>query len=169
MPQDLDPAAPADFDFIIGDWRVLHERLNARLAGCTEWTRFEGRTSTRRILGGWGNLEDNLLHLPSGPYRAAAMRSFDAATGQWAIWWLDSRAPHALDVPVRGAFEHGVGVFHADDTLDGRHIRVRFTWHIGNDGHPRWEQAFSPDGGQTWETNWRMLFIRLNAAARGPL
>lgn len=163
MPQDLDPTAPADFDFIIGDWRVLHERLNSRLNGCSEWTRFDGHTSTRKILGGWGNVEDNLLHLPTGDYRAVAMRSFDVATGQWAIWWLDGRAPHALDTPVRGSFENGVGHFYSDDQFDGRPIRVRFTWSIGADGHPCWEQAFSPDGGATWETNWRMQFIRIGA------
>jgi len=166
MLQDLDPAAPDDFDFIIGDWRVLHERLNGRLNGCTEWTRFEGRTSTRKILGGWGNLEDNLLHLPDeqrGAYRAAAMRSFDAESGTWAIWWLDGRSPHALDTPVRGRFDNGLGLFYADDQLDGRPIRVRFTWYVGQDGHPRWEQAFSADDGASWETNWRMTFLRLDA------
>ncbi|MBA4219092.1 MAG: DUF1579 domain-containing protein [Roseateles sp.] len=163
MLQDLDPSAPTDFDFFIGDWRVLHERLNSRLNGCTEWTHFEGQCSTRTILGGWGNTDDNLLHLPSGPYRAATMRSFDAATGTWAIWWLDGRLPHSLDVPVRGAFEDGIGRFYADDQLDGRPIRVRFTWFIGSDGHPRWEQAFSPDGGVSWETNWSMEFRRLEA------
>jgi hypothetical protein len=25
---------------------------------------------------------------------------------------------------------------------------------------PRWEQAFSEDGGETWETNWVMDFAR---------
>lgn len=162
MLQDLDPAAPTDFDFIIGDWHILHERLNSRLTGCMDWKRFEGRTSTRKILGGWGNVEDNLLHLPAGDYRAVAMRSFDAATGKWSIWWLDGRAPHSLDTPVRGGFENGVGQFYSDDQLDGRPIRVCFTWSIGADDHPRWEQAFSPNGGATWETNWRMQFIRVD-------
>lgn len=164
MLKTLDPAAPADFDFFIGDWRVQHERLNARLSGCIEWTRFEGRCSTRKILGGWGNIDDNLLQLPSGSYSAATLRSFDVTSGTWAIWWLDGRAPHALDIPVRGRFTNGVGLFYADDTLNGQPIRVRFTWFVGDeDGHPRWEQAFSPDGGTSWETNWRMQFIRISA------
>ena len=164
MLQDRDPKAPTDFDFIIGDWRVQHERLNARLSGCTDWTRFEGRTSTREILGGWGNLEDNLLHLPSGPYRAVAMRSFDTTTDTWAIWWLDGRTPGRLDTPVRGRFTDGIGRFYADDELDGRPIRVRFTWAArGINGQPTWEQAFSLDGGASWETNWRMEFIRIAA------
>jgi hypothetical protein len=69
---------PSDFDFMIGDWRVHHRRLNSRLAGCTDWTEFTGESSTRKILGGFGNVEDNLLHFPDGDVRAVAVRSFDA-------------------------------------------------------------------------------------------
>lgn len=152
--------APTDFDFIIGEWEVFHRRLNARLCGCTEWTAFQGRTSTSKILGGYGNLEDNMLHLPEGEVRAAALRSFDASSGTWSIWWLDARRPLALDTPVRGGFANGVGTFHAEDTLDGRPIRVRFTWTTPRAGRPFpvWEQAFSPDAGASWETNWTMEF-----------
>ena len=143
---------------MIGDWHVSHRRLNSRLCGCTEWTEFQGTSSTRRILGGFGNVEDNLLHFPEGQVRAAAFRSYDSATRAWSIWWLDGRAPHQLDVPVVGTFADHVGVFCADDTLDGRPIKVRFTWYVNPGGNPRWEQAFSADGGRTWETNWTMEF-----------
>src|SRR5471032_3471867 len=67
MPLELDPAAPNDFDFIIGDWRVKHKRLNFRLANCLEWTDFEGQSSTTKILGGFGNLEENILNFPEPP------------------------------------------------------------------------------------------------------
>lgn len=151
---------PTDFDFIIGDWTVRHRRLNARLAGCTDWTEFPGTSSTRKMLGGFGNVEDNLLHFPQEQVRAAAIRSFDPKSRSWSIWWLDGRAPHNLDVPVVGTFADNVGVFHANDMLDGRPIKVRFTWHANPGGHPHWEQAFSGDGGSTWETNWTMEFQR---------
>lgn len=151
-------AGAGDFDFLIGDWRVAHRRLRRRLAGCDEWDSFGGLSVTRPILGGAGNLEDNRIDLPGGAYRAVALRSFDAAAGNWAIWWLDGRAPHALDVPVVGRFEGGVGSFFADDALEGRPIRVRFLWLAAAAGAPRWEQAFSADGGATWETNWTMGF-----------
>lgn len=160
MPLTRHEHAPTDFDFELGDWTVHHRRLNQRLVGCTEWTEFSGRSSTRPILGGFGNLEDNELDLPEGVYRAVALRSFDPASRQWAIWWLDGRAPHALDVPVRGRFEGGVGLFFADDTLDGRAIKIRFTWDTRDALRPRWEQAFSPDNGASWETNWLMHFTR---------
>jgi hypothetical protein len=155
--------APTDFDFALGDWRVAHRRLRQRLAGCTDWVAFEGAMSTHAVLGGWGNVEDNLLQLPEGPYRALALRSFDARSRQWSIWWLDGRQPGQLDVPVVGRFENGIGTFHADDTLDGRPIRVRFLWFTANPGAPRWEQAFSADGGASWETNWTMDFRRAPA------
>ena len=155
----------ADFDFIIGDWNVRHRRLNARLAGCTEWTEFAGTCSTRKILGGAGNVEDNLFFMAEGQVRAAALRAFDRATQSWSIWWLDGRAPHRLDVPVVGGFEDGIGFFRADDTLDGRPIQIRFTWRANAGGAPEWEQAFSGDDGTTWETNWTMRFERAARSA----
>ena len=110
------------------------------------------------MLEGFGNIEDNLLHFPDGSVRALAMRSFDAASRTCAIWWLDGRAPHHLDVPVVGQFDGGVGTFYAEDSLAGRPIRVRFIWKPGSDDRPTWEQAFSPDGSRSWETNWTMQF-----------
>lgn len=162
MPLPAAHHAPHDFDFILGDWRVHHRRLNTRLAGCDEWTSFEGLSSTRQTLGGFGNVEDNVLHVPDGDVRAIAMRSYDRATMTWAIWWLDGRHPHRLDVPVVGRFSEGTGVFYAEDSLEGRPIRVRFIWRPNPaTGRPTWEQAFSADAGATWETNWTMAFTRL--------
>jgi hypothetical protein len=150
-----------DFDFFIGEWRVHHRRLKERLAGSHEWLEFDGTTSTRETMGGWGNMDDNLLDMPGGAYRAVTLRAFDPKTGQWSIWWLDGRNPSGnLDPPVRGRFEGGVGTFYADDTLNGKPIRVRFTWSHAAANACRWEQAFSPDGGKTWETNWTMEFQR---------
>ena len=164
MPLPPATDAPKDFDFIIGDWLVRHRRLNARLSGCTEWTEFDGHSSTMKILGGFGNLEDNLLHFPDGAFRAVAMRSFCPKSGNWSIWWLDGRNPTSLDAPVVGRFADHVGLFFADDVLDGQPIKVRFTWMARTGEHPRWEQAFSNDGGATWETNWKMTFLPVQAS-----
>lgn len=62
-------------------------------------------------------------------------------------------------MPVRGRFMDGVGLFYADDVLNGQPIRVRFTWTATPGAHPRWEQSFSNDGGASWETNWTMEFV----------
>ena len=161
MALSLDDSAPNDFDFIIGDWTVKHRRLNQRLAGCTDWTEFSGLSSTRKILGGFGNLEDNLLHFPESSFRAAAMRSYCEKLRTWSIWWLDGRNPTELDKPVVGQFNGNKGLFYADDILNGTPIKVRFTWLAAQNSDPRWEQAFSADDGITWETNWTMQFSAL--------
>ncbi len=149
-----------DFDFLCHDWMVHHRKLTTRLAGAADWVEFTGTSTTRPILGGAGNVEDNVLDDPAGPYRAAALRSFDAAENVWRIWWLDGRAPANLDTPVIGSFEGNRGLFLADDTWQGRPIRVRFTWLKDAGEGPRWAQAFSADGGETWEDNWVMNFRR---------
>lgn len=165
MPISLDPAAPNDFDFIIGEWRVKHKRLNARLANCEEWTEFDGLSSTAKILGGFGNLEDNILNFPTGTVRAVAMRSYCPLSGTWSIWWLDGRNPTRLDAPVVGKFGDCIGLFFADDIFNGQQIKVRFKWTAIPGEPPRWEQAFSADAGETWETNWKMEFIPMRSSA----
>ena len=151
-----------DFDFMFGTWQVSHRRLRDRLCGGTTWDAFTGTSRTFPILQGHGNVEDNVVDLPGDPYSAIALRSFDPATGLWAIWWLDGRSPHTLDVPVTGRFEADRGTFTARDHWQGRPIIVRFTW-IRQDV-PRWEQAFSDDDGASWETNWTMDFHRTSGA-----
>jgi hypothetical protein len=169
LPFSLDPleAAPAagarDFDFLIGRWSVAHRRLRRRLEGDTRWDRFGGTCEMRLLLGGLGNIDDNIIALPDGTYRGSALRLFDPATTRWSIWWMDSRAP-GLQPPVHGRFENGVGTFRGDDTLRGRPIRVRYVWSDIAATHARWVQAFSPDAGATWEENWIMEFTRADEA-----
>jgi hypothetical protein len=154
------PDASRDFDFQIGTWAVKHHRLKERLANCDDWEAFDGTCTMATVLGGHGNVEDNLLHIARGSYLAVALRSFDPATQSWAIWWLDARSPHTLDVPVIGRFADGLGALYADDQLGGSPVRVRFLWLTANSSAPRWEQAMSRDDGATWETNWTMDFTR---------
>lgn len=149
-----------DFDFFMGRWAVRHRRLQGRLEGSTTWESFSGTCVAQPLLGGQGNVDDNVLELPAGTYRAATLRAYDPQSRQWAIWWLDSRMPHAVDTPMRGGFDQGTGLFYARETLDGRPTVVRFLWTQPEPGCPRWEQAFSPDDGRSWETNWTMDFRR---------
>lgn len=152
--------APNDFDFVMGDWQVRHRRLKERLADCNEWVEFDGAMSTRKILGGFGNVEDNVLSFPDGEFKAVAIRSYDASTGEWSIWWLDGRFPGRIDVPVVGSFRDGVGTFFAKDTFGDLPITVRFLWRQIGPDELHWDQAFSTDEGKTWETNWVMNFRR---------
>ncbi|MBD1584298.1 DUF1579 domain-containing protein [Pseudoalteromonas sp. S16_S37] len=151
-----------DFDFAIGSWAVKHRRLKDLFAREEQWIEFTGTSKTQHILGGQGNVEDNVLHFPSGTFKAAAFRSYNPTTNKWAIWWLDGRFPDRLDVPVIGEFKNGIGLFYADDVFNNIATKVRFIWDTSDPKTPRWEQAFSIDNGHTWKTNWTMIFTRAN-------
>lgn len=149
-----------DWDWLVGRWNVRHSRLRERLAGSRDWDAFNGTSQMWLTLGGLGTVDDNVLELPAGTYRAVGVRAFDPKAGQWSIWWLDGRDPTDLEPPVHGGFAGGVGTFLGDDTLRGRPVKVRYLWTAITLTSAHWEQAFSPDAGATWETNWRMDFTR---------
>ena len=152
-----------DFDFLVGEWRAHHSLLKDRLADCHEWIEFDGTLSMRTTMGGAGNVDDNVVNKPGGSYRAMGVRAYDSKTDQWAIWWVDGRNPFGdLDPPVKGRFQDGIGTFYADDTFRGKPVRVRFVWSQITPTSAHWEQAFSPDGGKTWEVNWRTDLTRVH-------
>lgn len=149
----------SNFAFQTGHWNVRHRKLKRRLAGDTEWSSFTGRCQAWEIMGGAGNIEDNVFDDPAGRYRAAALRHCDPQTGLWSIWWLDGRVAD-LDAPMRGRFQDGVGIFLGQADLTGQPVDVRFIWSGIGLNHARWEQAFARRGGDDWETNWVMDFSR---------
>jgi hypothetical protein len=153
------PDGRQDFEFLHGRWTVAHRRLRERLAGCNDWQEFAGLCENRPVIGGLGNVDDNIIELPAGTYRAATVRLFEPATGLWSIRWIDCRTMR-LEPAVNGRFADGVGSFLGDDMLDGRPIKVRFLWSEITADTARWEQAFSADDGASWETNWVMQFRR---------
>jgi len=150
------------FDLRVGRWTAKHRRLKERLMGDTRWETFTGEQVWWKTLNGQGNADDNLLRLPDGDYWGLTTRAYDPTTGVWAIWWLDARRPGVIDTPVKGKFVNGVGTFYADDTLRGKPIKVRFTWSDITATTAHWEQAFSPDGGKTWEVNWYTDFQKVD-------
>ena len=152
-----DMTGPHGFDFEFGNWRV-HHRLK-RPTG--EWIEFEGTSSDRALNDGSANVEENTFHRPTGDTQGIALRTFDKKTGTWAIWWVDSRDPHAaLDPPVKGRFVDGVGTFYSDGIVNGKPQRTRYIWSHITPTSAQWEQALSDDEGKTWDTNWIMKFQR---------
>jgi hypothetical protein len=75
-------------------------------------------------------VDDNLLHLPTGTHRAVTLRTFEPSSNTWSIWWLDGRKPGALDVPVAGRFNQGVGTFIANDTFEGCTARAEGSFEV---------------------------------------
>jgi len=140
-----------DFDFLPGRWEVR----NRRLVG-DHWEEFDAISEAEAMLGGLGNVDH--FHAPG--YEGFSLRLYDPERDVWRIWWSSTARPGRLDPPVEGRFEGGRGRFEADDVLDGVPLRMRFDWTEMTGDSARWDQAFSFDGGKTWEPNWTMWLRR---------
>lgn len=148
----------ADFDFLAGSWNVAHRRLVTPLAASDEWDEFDSTSQCWPLFGGAANVDE--LPVPARGFTGLSLRLFDPAREEWSIYWANSRDGLLGLPPVVGRFTDGVGLFYADETFQGRGIRVRFTWSRITATSARWEQGFSADGGQNWETNWIMALTR---------
>ena len=150
-----------DFDFLIGSWLVANRRLRQRLVGCTEWEEFDATSRAWPLLDGAANIDE--FRFPDGA-SALTLRLFEPERRQWSLYWATS-VYGVLLPPVRGSFTDGVGTFygddvHSDDSQAGTPVRVRYLWSGITATEARWEQAYSIDGEQTWETNWIMQLQR---------
>lgn len=149
--------ARGDFDFLIGEWTVEHRRLRARLAGCNEW--IEERGKYRGYSFADGVLSVDEFEFPDRGTKGCSIRTLDLSARRWTIHWTTSNTG-CLFEPVHGGFSDGRGEFYGTDVCEDRPVLARYLWLDCGSAHPRWEQAFSTDGGGTWETNWTMEFTR---------
>jgi hypothetical protein len=146
-----------DFDFFYGRWQQKNrKRANLLVRDDASWIEFDSRTEVMPILGGLGNIDTyKAPRFPGRPgFEGFSLRLFDPGTGLWRIWWASTIGHGQLDPPVVGRFRNGIGVFECDDVVQGVQVRVRFTWKAITERSATWEQAFSLDGGESWDTNW---------------
>lgn len=149
-----------DFDFYLGRWQVQNRRLKQRLVGSDEWEEYEATDESRAILGGLGSIDDYRSEHFGGNFRGMAIRFFDHQTRLWSAYWSSNRTG-TLDPPVIGGFKDGIGTFYGHDKDGDRPVFVRCLWSEITATHVKWEQAFSVDGGRTWETNYVMHMTRI--------
>ncbi|HEY4211318.1 MAG TPA: hypothetical protein VGM84_07540 [Steroidobacteraceae bacterium] len=142
-----------DFDFEFGSWKTHLRRLQRPLSGSTAWVEYNGTTQVDRILGGRANLVELQVAGPAGRIDGMSWRLYEPETHQWTLNFANVR-DGKLTTPMIGRFHEGRGSFYGQDTLNGRTIFVRFLITRVAADSIHFEQAFSADGGQTWEVNW---------------
>jgi threonine/homoserine/homoserine lactone efflux protein len=155
-----------DFDFLTGDWHIVNRKRLALLKGDDRWETFEAESRVRPLPGGIGNHDDFIAPAWRPGFVGMTIRLYSPQARRWSLYWLSNRdggvdpATGLLQPPVVGGFQGDTGVFEGDDRVDGRPIRVRYTWRRVDPDHAAWEQAFSVDAGRSWETNWTMALTR---------
>ena len=159
----LPAAAPRDgqhdFDFDIGNWNTHSSRLLHPLTGSTTWVELDGATIVKAVWDGRANLAEFKATGTAGPIELLSLRWYNPTSHQW---YLDFATPNVgvLGIPGVGEFKNGRGDFYDQEIIDGKTILIRFSiWGITADTAQS-EQAFSADGGKTWETNWVNRYTR---------
>jgi hypothetical protein len=149
-----------DFDFDIGEWTTHLERLKHPLSGSSEWVEYNGTSRVRSLLGGRANVVELEVTGASGRIEGLSLRLYEPEARQWTLNFANVTDGH-LTSPMIGDFQDGRGQFYGQDTFNGRAILVRFIVSSVTTRSWRFEQAFSGDGGRTWETNWIATDTRL--------
>jgi len=149
-----------DFDFEIGTWKTHLKRLLRPLTGSTTWVEYEGTTVVRKVWDGRANLVELKADGPAGHFEGLNLRLYNAESRQWSLNFANSSSG-SLSLPTIGEFKNGRGEFFNQETLNGRAIFVRFVISDITPNSCRFEQAFSEDGGKTWEVNWIAIDTRV--------
>lgn len=148
-----------DFDFDLGSWKLHVSRLDKPLTGSTKWNELNGTVVVRKIWDGRANIAEVNADGPSGHLQFLALRLYNPESHQWSNSFASS-SNGTLGVPLVGEFKDGRGEFIDQEPFHGRTILVRFAmWPISQNS-ARSEQAFSDDGGKTWEVNWINTYTR---------
>jgi hypothetical protein len=143
-----------DFDWEIGTWRTTVRVLAEPLSeSADEWLQFTGTSVVRPLVDQRANVVELAVSGPSGHIDALNLRLYEPQAKRWSLTFVNIR-DGLLTPAVFGGFHDGVGEFYGDDQLGGRPIKVRFLVFRQGPDKARFEQAFSADGGTTWETNW---------------
>jgi hypothetical protein len=149
-----------DFDFEIGMWNTSLKILRHPLTGSTTWTEFNGTSVVRKVWNGRANLVELEADGPTGHVEALSLRLYNPESHEWSLNAASSRTG-TIGVPTIGAFRNGRGEFYDMEPINGRTVLVRNVWSDITADSCRFEQAFSDDGGKTWETNWIAVDTRV--------
>jgi hypothetical protein len=149
-----------DFDFEIGTWKTQLKRRVHPLSGSDEWAEYEGITTVRKVWEGRANLVELTADGKAGHFEGLNLRLYNPQSHQWSLNFASSRGG-TLGQPTIGQFVDGRGEFYDQEDFDGRSVFVRFVITPLDANTIHFEQAFSDDGGKTWEINWVATDTRL--------
>jgi hypothetical protein len=151
-----------DFDFEIGAWHT-HLKVSSRIAhpfsGSNTWNEYQGTSIVKQLWNGRANMVELEVDGPAGHLEALSLRLYNPQSHQWSLNVANSKSG-VMGVPTVGEFKNGRGEFYDQETIGGRVMLVRNIWSNITATSCHFEQAFSDDGGQTWETNWIATDIR---------
>jgi hypothetical protein len=172
-PAVAEPAMPAardgskDFDWMLGNWKADLKKLVNPLTGSTTWVAYEGTQTTNKVLNGKAVVDEFVVDSPASKtsVEALTVRLYNPANQTWSIYWANAKNGEFSMPATVGRWTNGRGEFYDHEQLNGRWILVRYVWSDVTPTSAHFEQAFSADGGKTWEVNWISNITRTKAGS----
>lgn len=145
-------AQPADlFDFWLGDWSLSWRNADGSVG--------RGRNRITKILDG-NVIEENFESDPaSNPPPLLAGRSLSVRqNGVWRQAWADNQGGFFA---LRAQIDGDRRIFATDPVQRaGQTVVLRMVFHSIRADSLVWEWQSSSDGGATWQTQWRIDYVR---------
>ena len=158
--QPIVPPGDNDFSWEMGTWTTdVRVRRNPLSGEAPKWVHYAGTSVVKPLLGGRANFVELSVAGTTGKIEGGSLRLYNPRSGQWSLNFA-SLSNGLLTAPVYGGFNGKRGLFYGQDMLDGRAIMVRFIITRVAPNEARFEQAYSADGGVTWEDNWIAVDVR---------
>ena len=118
--------------------------------------------TVRKVWDGKAALEEIETDGPSGHWEGMTLFLYNPQAHQWSQTFVNSK--NGVLTPGNiGEFKDGRVELYGQDTVQGRTILVRAIWsEITPDSH-RYEEAFSQDGGKSWQRSFLANLTRVKA------
>jgi hypothetical protein len=155
-----DPDGQDAFDFGLGTWKEHTVRLLHPLTGSKTWMQMDGVSVDKPIWNGRANIVELESDGPTGHLELLSLRLYNPRSREWNLYFATSQVG-IVSGAMTGAFNDGRGEFFSEESVKGRGVLVRFTVTKVAANSERSEQAFSADGGKTWEVNWINTYTRI--------
>ena len=149
-----------DFDFHLGAWKTHIRSLQHPLTGSTTWVEYRGTLVARKVWDGRAQLEELRAEGSGRRIEDLLLFLYNPQTRQWSLNPAASNEG-VMGPRLIGEFRNGRGEFYSQEpALQGRSVLVRQVWSDITPTSHHFEQAFSSDGGRTWEPNFVATLTR---------
>ena len=149
-----------DFDFHFGNWHTHIRRLMRPLTGSNTWIELDGTVRVHPLWDGRANVEELEASNATVHFQGMTLFLYNPDAHQWTQTFANA-SDGVLTRSLTGRFVGGRGELYDQETVNGKAVYVRFLWSdITADSH-HVEQAFSDDGGKTWEPNFVATLTRI--------
>ena len=151
--QDLPGKVEEYFDFWLGKWEVSWDEGEGKVG--------KGTNYITKILDDKVIQENfEVIEGQSKGFKGTSLTTYQSRFNKWRQAWADNQGGY---YDFTGKFEGDKRIFQTGifDTKDGKRFTQRMIFYNINNSSLTWDWESSNNGGETWNLNWRINYMRM--------